>query len=197
MLDIAKIAEKNKIKNIIVSNGFINREPLEKISDYIDAGNIDLKSMDNEFYEKTCSGRVDPVLDSLKTLKKKRVWIEITNLLIPGLNDSDSHIRKLASWVLDNLGSEIPLHFTGFFPNYKLTHISSSSAEKLRKARKISLDLGLKFVYTGNLPDREGRNTYCPECREVVIERQGIFVKNNLNKGICTCGFKMPGLWEK
>ena len=198
MLEIAKLAKKSEIKNIIVSNGFINPEPLRELCKYIGGANIDLKSISDDFYKKICRARVKPVLESLKILKQENVWIEITNLLIPGLNDSNGDIKKLVDWVKDNLGLEIPIHFTAFYPTHKLTHLPRTSLSTLKRARGLALDAGIKYVYTGNLPDEEGNCTFCPKCKKLLIKRSWFSItENNLKKGKCpSCNEKIDGVWN-
>ncbi len=197
MLDTAKLAKKAGIKNIIVSNGFINPEPLKKLCPYIDGANIDLKSMNDDFYKKICGARLSPILESLKILKNKKVWLEITNLIIPTLNDKKEDIENLIKWVKENLGEEIPLHFTAFYPTYKLKNLPPTSLEILRKARDIAKKQEMLYVYTGNLPDDEGNTTFCPKCKEPVIMRKGFYVsENKLKKGKCKCGKKLHGVWQ-
>jgi len=193
--DIAKLSKG--MKNITVTNGFINPKPLESLSLLIDASNIDLKSINDKFYREVCGGRVDPVLEAIKIMHERRIWIELTNLIIPGLNDSISDISKLIRWVRDNLGEDVPLHFTAFSPTYKLLNSPSTSLNTLKRARKIAMDAGLRYVYTGNLADNEGENTYCPKCNKIVIKRSGFrVIENNLKFGKCQCGEKIPGVWE-
>lgn len=198
MIDCAKLAKKQGIKNTIVSNGFINQKPLTELYKYIDGVNIDLKSIDNTFYKDVCSGQVQPVLDSLITLKNKGIWIEITNLLIPGLNDKEKDIKKLINWIKKNLGKDTPLHFTAFYPCYKLMNLPPTNVETLRKARKLAIDAGLHYVYTGNLPNEEGNTTFCPKCKKELIKRSGFTViENNIIKGKCRfCNEKIAGVWE-
>lgn len=197
MHEIAEKAKKDKIKNITITNGFISPEPLKKLCKYLDATNVDIKSMNPEFYTRICGARLEPVLESLKIMKEKGVWIEITNLIIPGLNDTLYEVRKLISWVLKNLGADVPIHFTAFFPTNQLKNVPKTTAKELKRARKIALDAGLKYVYTGNIQDEEGNTTYCPKCRRAVIIRQGFHViKNNLVDGKCHCGEKIPGVWK-
>ncbi len=197
MLDIAKIAKKENIKNIIVSNGFINKEPLKELCKYIDGANIDLKSLSPEFYEEICHARLAPILETLKLLKQQGVWVEVTNLLIPTLNDSDEQISKLIEWVKENLGHDVPLHFTAFYPYYKLNHLPPTSIATLKKARKMALDHGFHYVYTGNIPDEEGSTTYCPRCGKPIIKRIGFeIIENNLIEGRCPCGEEIAGMWS-
>ena len=202
MLDIAKLAKKSKseIKNTIVSNGFINPEPLKELCRYIYGANIDLKSISDDFYKKICGANagVKPILESLKILKQKGVWTEITNLLIPGLNDNEEDIEKLVLWVKENLGKETVVHFTAFYPTYKLSNLPRTSLETLKKARKVALSEGLKYVYTGNLPDDEGDSTFCPKCKEILIKRRFFsIIENKIKRGKCfNCGEKIAGVWK-
>jgi pyruvate formate lyase activating enzyme len=197
MLDIAKLAKQQGIKNTIVSNGFINPKPLKQLCKYLDAANIDIKSMSDGFYKKTCGAKLNPVLETLKILKKQRIWIEITNLLIPGLNDKEQDIKKLVRWIRNNLGVEVPIHFTAFYPCYKLSHLPPTSIETLKKARDIALEKGIKYVYTGNLPDEHGNDTFCPKCGSVLIKRKLFsIIENNIKKGKCiNCNIKIKGFW--
>jgi len=197
MEDAAKIAKNENLKNIAVSNGFIQQEPLKKICKLIDGVNIDFKGNDH-FYRKYTGAWVGPVLESLKTYKKNKVWIEITNLIIPGLNDKESDISWLINWIKENLGVNTPLHFTAFWPTYKLVHLHSTSIEKLRSARKMALKAGLNFVYTGNLPDEEGNSTFCPSCKKLLIKRIGLHIsQNSIINGKCKyCNEKIPGVWK-
>lgn len=198
MADISKLARKKKIKNIIVSNGFINEEPLKELCKLIDAGNIDLKSISEDFYQTVCKARLNPVLEAIKILHKEKVWIELTNLLIPELNDSKEDIKDLIGWVKENLGVNVPVHFTVFYPTYKMINLPATKIEKLKEARKIALDAGLKYVYTGNLQDDEGNNTYCHSCNKILIKRRGFnIIENNLENGKCPrCKEKIPGVWK-
>ncbi len=198
MLDIAKLAKKQGIKNVIVSNGFINPQPLKELCKHIDAANIDLKSMNNEFYEKICEARLAPVLESLKMLKQEGVWLEITNLIIPTLNDTEEDITKLIDWTLNNLGGKTPIHFTAFYPQHKLSHLPLTLPIILKKARKIALEKGIKYVYTGNVVDEEGNHTYCPKCGSLLIKRS-LFstTENNIKEGKCfSCNEKIEGVWN-
>jgi len=197
MLDIAKLAKKEKIKCNIVSNGFINPLPLKKLCSYIKAANIDLKG-NALFYEKVCQGRLEPVLEAIKILHQKRVWLELTNLIVPGYNDNIEEIKKMVSWILENLDKDVPLHFSAFYPCYKLTNISPTPPEFLIKARIIAKNVGLNYVYTGNINDEEGSTTFCPKCSKALIKRRGfIIIENNLKKGKCKfCGYSIPGQFK-
>jgi pyruvate formate lyase activating enzyme len=197
VMETAKAAKKQGIKNVLVSNGFINPRPLKKIVKYLDGANVDLKAISDSFYKEICKARVKPVLESLKILKKNNVWLEITNLLIPGHNDSKRAITNLVTWIKKHLGTEVPLHFTAFYPMYKMMHVSPTKIEKLKEARKIAMNLGLKYVYTGNVPYNEGSITYCSKCNKALILRNGFRMsENKLEKGKCSCGEKIAGVWE-
>jgi len=198
MIDIAKIAKKNNIKNTIVSNGFINPEPLKKLCRYIDGANIDLKSISDRFYREICDARLKPVLESLKILKENKIWIEITNLVIPTLNDSMRELKKLVLWIKENLGKDVPLHFTAFYPTYKLSHLPFTSVEVLKKARQLALKEGMLYVYTGNIRYAEGSSTYCHKCGKVIISRDSYFniIENNIVSGKCKfCKSEIAGVW--
>lgn len=197
MLDTAKLAKKKGIKNTMVTNGFIKQEPLQELCKYINGVNCDLKSFEDSFYKKICSARLPPVLETLKTLKKNNIWFEITNLIIPTLNDDFKKIKEMCVWIKKNLGVESPMHFTAFYPCYKLSDLPPTPSSILIKARKIALDLGFNYVYIGNVYAKEGNNTYCTKCGELLIERYGFSVlTNNIQKGKCSCGQKIAGVWE-
>lgn len=198
VLDTAKLAQKKGIKNVIVSNGFINETPLKELCHYINGANIDLKCFNDKFYREISVGAwLSPVLNTLKILKERKVWTEITNLIIPTINDDLSDIEKMCLWIQDNLGNDVPLHFTAFYPTYKLTNLPPTSSEILVKARDIAKKIGLNYVYIGNVYVEGGENTVCPKCEEVVIERVGFSVASNkLKNGKCSCGEKIPGVWK-
>jgi len=196
VFDTAKLANKKRIKNVEVSNGFINQGPLKKLLPLLDAANIDFKG-DNDFYKKIAGAWAKPVQETLIALKRKKVWLEVTNLIVPTLNDSAQKIKWLVDWILDNLGEDVPLHFSAFWPTYKLMHLPSTSLQTLKNARRIAMKAGLLYVYTGNLPYEEGNNTYCPRCGKVLIKRSGFYViENLLERGKCPCGEKIAGVWK-
>jgi len=191
MFDIAKLAHEKGLKNVVISNGYINPEPLRNLLPYIDAYKIDFKGFNDSFYQEMTNGSVGPVLESMKIIKESGTWLEVVNLVIPGENDSDQDLKKLAEWVRDNLGQDTPLHFSRFSPNYKLDRTPPTPEETLKRARQIALDAGLRYVYIGNIQDQESSTTYCPQTKEPVIERQGFFViKNNLE----SCS--IPGVFK-
>ena len=192
--DTSRIAKEHGLKNIYVTNGYIEEEPLKEISKYLDAANIDLKSFDEKFYKKICGADLDEVLESIKNYKKNGIWIEITTLIIPGFNDDEEQLRSIAEFI-KSLGSYIPWHVTRFHPDYKMLNVNPTPVETLRKAQKIGYDVGLRFVYMGNV--LEGENTYCPRCKTLLIERYGFSIlKYNLKEGKCpNCKEKIEGVW--
>ena len=197
MIDIAKLAKAKGIKNVIVSNGYINPKPLKQLCKYIDGANIDLKGISDKFYREICSGTLAPVLETLKILKENKIWTEVTNLIIPGRNDSKKDTLKLVRWVKKNLGKDVPLHFSAFFPCYKLLTTPPTSFETLKKARQIAIKEGMHYVYTGNISDEEGSTTFCPKCKKPVIKREGYYVIiNNLKQEKCyNCKKKISGIF--
>jgi pyruvate formate lyase activating enzyme len=197
MYDTAIIAKKYGVKNTMHSCGYINEKPLRKLSKYIDAADIDLKGFTEDFYSKVCNGSLKPVLNSLVVLKEEGVWLEITNLVIPTLNDDMKTIKEMCRWILKNLGPDVPIHFSRFYPHYKLTNLPPTPLETLTEARKTAMDAGLKFVYIGNIR-HEGESTYCPKCKKLLIERIGYFVKqNNVTNGKCKfCSTSIAGVWS-
>lgn len=198
MLATAKLAKENGIKNIWVTAGYINPEPLENLCKYIDAANVDLKSFNNDFYEKYSGAKLEPVLNTLKTLHKNNVWLEITNLVIPDLNDSPEEIKAMCEWIVQNLGTDYPLHFSRFFPKYKMQEKPPTPVETLIMARDIAKECGLKHVYIGNVILEGTDNTYCPSCGTEVITREGYLITSNIiSDGKCgKCGEKISGVWD-
>jgi pyruvate formate lyase activating enzyme len=185
------------IKTSIVSNGYINREPLSKLLKVLDAVKIDLKGFSEKFYEEVCSATLKPVLESLLTVKKENVWLEIVNLVIPTLNDDLKMINEMCRWIKEDLGQDIPLHFTRFFPNYKLTHLSPTPVSTLEFAYEIAKKNGLMYVYIGNVPGHIFNSTFCPSCNRRVINRTHFdILEMNVVNGKCKfCNFPLQGKW--
>ena len=196
--DTAVLAHKSGIRNIMVSAGYIHEEPLRKLCKVIDAANIDLKSFRESIYLKLNAGKLQPVLDGLKIFHDEGVWLEITNLVVPGWTDDLGMIREMCVWLRENELYRYPLHFSRFYPQYKLTKLPPTPVATLLKAREIALDEGIWFVYIGNVPISEGSNTYCPECHKLLIERRGYSIlKNEVTGGKCpACGHEIPGVWS-
>lgn len=196
VLDVAKLAKEKNLKNVLVTNGFLKEEPLRELLPFIDAANIDLKSFNFEFYKKICKGKLDSVLEAIKIFKEY-CFVEITNLIIPTLNDSLEEIENLVFWIAENLGKDTPVHFSRYFPNYKLT-LPPTPLETLEKAYNIATKK-LDFVYLGNVWDREKSSTFCPGCKELLIERQGYNTRIvNLEGNTCkNCKRKISGVFEQ
>jgi len=197
--DTAKLAKEAGIYNVLVTAGYINKEPWKRLLEVVDAANIDLKGITDEFYRRICSGTLKPVLDALIEAAASGILLEVTNLIIPTLNDKPQQIRQLARWVKVNLGSETPLHFSRFFPHYKMRHLPPTSAETLDIAREIAKDEGLHYVYIGNILSKIGQNTYCPSCNTLLIERSWYTIlQNRLQNGRCPkCGKEIYGVWTQ
>jgi len=196
--DCCKAASDRGIKNVLVTAAFINPEPLRKICRYIDAANVDLKSFSDAFYRDICDARLQPVLKALKVMNECDVMLEVTNLIIPTLNDSENETRQLCDWIVENLGETTPLHFSRFFPKNQLKHLYPTPAETILRAREIAMNTGLKHVYVGNISDGAGESTWCPLCDKLLIERHGYsVVRNEMKKGSCPdCGTQINGIWE-
>jgi len=186
-LDIMKIAKRGGLRNVWVSNGFMSDKTLKLISPYLNAVNLDLKSFSDNFYLEYCGGRLDPVLNNLIEIKKKGIWLEITTLIIPSLNDGANNLKKIASFIKEELGSETPWHITQFCGSisWKLKTIPDTSKETLESAWKIGKEAGLKYVYTGNIPELESENTFCPKCEALVINRKGYTIRRHDENGKC------------
>ena len=196
--DIAAAGRKLGIKTVVVSNGYLQAEPLDAWCDVAAAVKIDLKGFTESFYRSHCNGELKPVLDTLRHLRRRGTWTEIVVLLIPTLNDGEAEIRALARFVRDDLGPDVPVHFTRFFPAYRLVNLPPTPIATLARARAAALDEGLHFVYVGNAPGEPGESTYCPGCKALLIERFGLLVrKNRLKHGACPdCGRASPGVWR-
>jgi pyruvate formate lyase activating enzyme len=194
--DIAKLAKKEGIKNVFVSNGYTTEEALRVIAPYLDANNIDLKSFSDEFYRKICGARLEPVLNCIRLHKELGIWIEITTLVIPSLNDSKENFKKIAEFV-KSLDENIPWHISRFYPAYKLSDKSPTPVENLNEAKKIGLEVGLKHVYQGNVPG-EGENTFCPSCGKLLVKRYGYEVTQcSVKDSKCSyCSAEIKGIWQ-
>ena len=198
MLDTAKLAKKANMKTFCITAGYINKKPLEELIPYIDAFVVGLKGFTENFYSKYIGVNLEPVKKTLQTLamNKNKTWFEIVNLIIPGLNDSEKSLRSMTKWIANNIGKEVPLHFTRFEPYYKLKKITPTPISTLKKAYKIARESKLQYVYLGNVPGADTANTFCPKCGLKVIERLNFqVIKNNLKKSRCSCGFEIPGHW--
>jgi pyruvate formate lyase activating enzyme len=195
--DSACLAHERGIGNIIVSAGYVNEAPLRQLCKVIDAANIDLKSFSDDIYKQVSHGTLAPVLRTLKILKDEGVWLEITNLLIPALNDDATMLHRMCHWLFTNDFEDTPLHFSRFFPMYKMDKLPPTPLSTLTMARTIAQQEGIRFVYIGNAPDIEGENTYCPQCHRLLLRRDGYdILANHLKDGCCpSCGTPIPGRW--
>jgi len=199
--DAARLAHEAGMLNVYVSNGYMTDEALDLLAPLkgdrlLDAANIDLKAFTDTFYRKQCGAHLQPVLDALISLKERGVWLEVTTLIVPTLNDSDDELREIAAFVAEGLGPDTPWHVSRFHPTYRLTDVPSTPASTLRRAREIGREAGLHYVYVGNVPGDEGETTYCPQCGERVIPRSGYRIgKLHLRDGHCAnCGAEIPGI---
>lgn len=199
VLDIARLAKQKGLRNVLVSAGYINRDPLRKLAPYFDVIKIDLKGFNEQFYRKVVGGDLKYVLATLKELHSLGVLTEVVNLVVPSLNDDMQEISRMCKWIYDNLGPDTPLFFSRFTPQYKLGNLPATPIETLEQARKIAMEAGLRYVYIGNVPGDPGENTYCPVCGRILIRRYGYAVlENNIRNGKCIfCGEKIPGIWDK
>lgn len=194
VMDIARVAKDAGIKNVMVTAGYITPEAREEIYPLIDAANVDLKAFTDTFYHKLAFSHLADVLDTISWLVNETdVWTEITNLIIPGHNDSMDEIAQMIDWVLENVGDEVPIHFTAFHPDFKMMDTPATPPATLERARNLAIDKGLKYVYVGNVYNPHGQTTYCPNCHKSVIVRNWhTVVTMNLRDSRCECGEKIP-----
>jgi pyruvate formate lyase activating enzyme len=198
VMDICHAAREAGLNTVMVSNGYITYDAFHDIYDHVDAANIDLKAFTENFYGRITLTHLEPVLETLRWLKDEtNVWFEITNLMIPTLNDEAAETRTLAEWIVENLGADVPLHFTAFHPDFKLQDKPPTPPETLHKARAIALEAGLHYVYEGNIYS-EGAHTSCPSCKKLLVRRSWHSVlQNHLKDGRCPqCGQEIPGRWR-
>jgi len=202
-VDVAQACREQGIKNVAVTAGYITEQAREEFFNSMDAANVDLKAFTDRFYWKICGGHLEPVLDTLLYLKNETdVWFELTTLLIPGENDSEAEIEAMTQWIVEQLGPDVPLHFTAFHPDWKMTNTPSTPKDTLTRSRRIALKAGLRYVYTGNVHDFEGSSTYCHECNQMLIgrDRYELSTWNLVSIGaaaVCTnCGAGIAGVFE-
>jgi len=190
-LDTMKLAKKAGLKNNWVTNGFLSKEALNLVAPYLDAANVDLKGFTEEFYRENCGGRLQPVLDTLIGMRQKKIWVEVTTLVIPTLSDSEKMFRDIAKFIKEALGVETPWHISQFCGaiSWKLQHLPDTPVEVLEKAWKIGKEIGLKYVYTGNVPGLPSEDTFCPKCKTVCIDRTNYIIHRYDKAGKCPkCG---------
>ncbi|TKJ32368.1 AmmeMemoRadiSam system radical SAM enzyme [bacterium (candidate division B38) B3_B38] len=198
MYDTAMEGHDHGIRSVMITNGYIMEQPMIDLCQQLTAVKVDLKAFTEKFYRESCSGELKPVLDILVTLKKMGIWLEIVVLIVPTLNDSPEEIDQMTRWIGENLGREVPVHFTRYHPTYKIKNIPPTPVKTLEKARDIALKNGLHYVYVGNVPNHPAENTYCASCEKVVIKRVGYrIIEVNLNEGKCKfCQNPIPGIWK-
>ena len=199
-MDVADACRERGIKAVAVTAGYMCAEPRREFYRHIDAANVDLKAFTGDFYRRVCLARLEPVQETLLYLTQETgVWVEITTLLIPGLNDSDQEIDALTKWVAGQLGPDVPVHFTAFHPDFKLRDRPPTPPETLKRARRIALDNGIRYAYTGNTQDPAGQSTYCHQCRTQVIERDWYRLGRYrvTGDGRCAaCSAQLPGVFD-
>jgi len=198
LLDIAKLSKERGLKMQFHTNGGISPEPLRYLLRYMDGVVVDLKGWTEEFYREILAAELGPVLETMKIIRQEGVWMEITNLVIPTLNDDMGDIRRMCEWIMENLGPDVPLHFTRFSPAYRLRHLPSTPIETLEMAHKIATETGLNYVTIGNVPGHRQNSTFCPGCKKRLIHRIHFSVlANNIEDGRCMfCGYEVAGVWE-
>ena len=195
-LDIAKKAKDKGVETVWVSNGYITPEPLEEIAPYLTAMNIDLKGWDKDFYRNVVGGKLSSVLKTLELAKSLGIWLEVTTLMVPEYVDDPQHIREIATFIRDHLGSETPWHISRFYPQYECDQMEQTPVSAMRKAMEIGQEVGLKYVYSGNVPGDDGEHTRCYRCGELLIERYGFnILKNRIQNGQCSsCQAEIHGI---
>jgi pyruvate formate lyase activating enzyme len=198
VMDAAEAGHREGVRSVMVSNGFIQEQPLRALCDRLDAIKIDLKSFSESYYRDVVRGELKPVLKSISTVRKHGRWLEIVYLVVPTLNDSDVEFRNMARWMKAEIGADVPIHFTRFYPLYLLKNLPPTPVVTLERAKAIADAEGLQFVYIGNVPNHKAENTYCPKCHRLLIERTGFTIAEmNVKKGKCKhCGHAIPGVWS-
>ena len=198
VLDIAVAGRRQGVRTVVVSNGYVQERPLAELCRALAAYKVDLKAFSDRFYQEQCGGRLQPVLDTLRRLRRHGTWVEIVVLVIPTLNDSPAEVRALARFVRDETGPDVPVHFTRFHPTYRLTNLPATPVATLERCREAALAEGLRFVYLGNVPGHPAESTYCPGCGQRLLHRVGMaVVENRLSRGACPgCGRTIPGVWS-
>ncbi|MCP4695043.1 MAG: AmmeMemoRadiSam system radical SAM enzyme [Desulfobacterales bacterium] len=198
-LDTARLAREKGLGNVLVSNGYINKKPLLEFCKVFDGANVNLKSFSDALYRKLNGGRLEPMLRTFKTLHERGVHFEMTNLVVPDYVDDPEMVKRMCHWIIEELGPDHPLHFLRFFPRYKLDRLPPTPVATLARLREIAMEIGIRYVYLGNVPDHEGNNTWCHSCKKLLIERRGYFITTNHLKGSrCEfCDAVIPGVWEE
>jgi pyruvate formate lyase activating enzyme len=198
MLDCARLAHQEGIRNVWVTCGYINPAPLRELCKVLDAANIDVKGFDEAFYRRYCGGSLEPVLTALQIAHEEKVWVEVTNLIVPGGNDDPRMIADLCKWHMAHLGADVPLHFSRFSPMYQMQDAPFTPLETLLSAARTAREAGIRYVYVGNIATPQGEDTLCPKCGRALVRRQGFIVSSNeIRDGRCPfCGAAIAGVWS-
>lgn len=196
--DTAAAAKKAGIRSVVISNGYINPAPLESLAEVISAYKVDFKAFSKTFYRDVTGGDREPVLATIKLLRKLGIWMELVHLTIPTLNDNDNDFEAMGEWLMAEVGPDVPVHFTRFYPRYRLTNLPATPVSTLERARNILLEKGMRYVYVGNVPGHPAESTYCPKCGKALIGRSGYSIRQNrVKNGACGyCGAVIPGVWS-
>lgn len=199
MIDTARLAGEAGIYNLWISNAYINPKPLLALCKVLDAATLNIKSYDDRIYRQLNGGRLKPVLNTFKTLHDQGIHFEMINLVVPGYTDKEDMVKAMCGWILDNIGPDYPLHFLRFFPRYKLDRLPPTPVSALTRYRELALQQGLHYAYVGNVARHAGNNTYCHNCKRMLIERQGYFIPTyNLVGSHCKfCDTRIPGVWHE
>jgi pyruvate formate lyase activating enzyme len=197
--DVAAAGRQQGVGSVMISNGYIQEQPLRQLCKQLTGVKIDLKAFTDKFYQEMCAGELKPVLATLEVLKSTGIWFELVVLIVPTLNDSPDEIKQMAEWVVKHLGPDVPMHFTRFHPTYRVTNLPQTPVSTLEACRKTALDAGVRYVYAGNVPGHPGENTYCHGCRKQLVRRVGFqVVSNEIKDGKCPqCGAAIPGVWTQ
>jgi pyruvate formate lyase activating enzyme len=197
LADTAALAKKQKLRSVMISCGFMNSEPLAEMCRLLDAIKIDLKGYSPDFYRNVCGAELQPVLNSIRQIAKSGIHLEVVNLVVPTLNDSEKMLRGLVEWIAGEIGLDVPIHFTRFHPDYQLLNLPPTPVATLERFRDFAMSKGLRYAYVGNVPNHPGNHTYCPQCGKAVIERNSIFITAlNMERGTCKfCGKAIAGVW--
>ena len=198
LIDITRDAKKNNLRSVLISCGFMNPEPLKEMCEVLDAIKIDLKGFSEDFYRNVCSAELKPVLRSIKQISKSKTHLEIVNLVVPTLNDSDKMLNGLCDWISGEIGFDVPVHFTRFHPDYKLINLPPTPISTLEHARDIAMSKGIHYAFVGNVPGHDGNNTYCPSCKKAVVKRTGMFTTEiHIKNDRCEyCNNRIAGVWK-
>ena len=199
MIDIGKLTRHYPLLKVMHSNGFINETPLDDLCKVLDAACIDLKGFTEEYYRDMTEGHLQPVLHTIKRLRKNGVHTELVNLVVPGKNDQMDQVKAMCQWIYKELGPDVPLHFSRFYPQYKLKSVQPTSIAVLEKVHEVAIKGGLNYVYLGNIPEHPSAHTYCPKCKKMLIKRVGYTTTvEGLKEGRCQyCGQPIPGIWKQ